>query len=221
MTSDYAPVTAAIVQELQGRLSADAGHRSRYEVTLGMDTRNNLHEMSVLRYEHGTATRTKIEARYEPLPALLSIEAAIERAVQAAETKVAELEAARPDCLVPSHGRVMSDPPRAIAALVRRLEQCYDKYVAISALRHYFPKMFADYAGRKAEVAAVTAAAMRGEIDWPESLRRRVAALAGLLYAILLPVCGLATVAAGLATSGWQAAKDLARGRRTSHETRT
>lgn len=38
----------------------------------------------------------------------------------------------------------------------------------------------ADFAGRKPEVAAVTAAAMRGEIDWPESLRRRVAALAGL-----------------------------------------
>ena len=38
----------------------------------------------------------------------------------------------------------------------------------------------ADFAGRKAEVAAVTAAAMRGEIDWPESLKRRVAALSGL-----------------------------------------
>jgi len=38
----------------------------------------------------------------------------------------------------------------------------------------------ADFAGRKQEVAAVTASAMRGEIDWPESLRRRVAALAGL-----------------------------------------
>ena len=38
----------------------------------------------------------------------------------------------------------------------------------------------ADFAGRKAEVAAVTASAMRGEIDWPESLRRRVAALQGL-----------------------------------------
>jgi phosphoserine phosphatase len=38
----------------------------------------------------------------------------------------------------------------------------------------------ADYAGRKAEVAAVTASAMRGEIDWPESLRQRVRALAGL-----------------------------------------
>ena len=38
----------------------------------------------------------------------------------------------------------------------------------------------ADFAGRKAEVAAVTAAAMRGEIDWPESLRQRVAALKDL-----------------------------------------
>ena len=38
----------------------------------------------------------------------------------------------------------------------------------------------ADFAGRKAQVAAVTAAAMRGEIDWPESLRQRVAQLRGL-----------------------------------------
>ena len=43
----------------------------------------------------------------------------------------------------------------------------------------------ADFAGRKAEVAAVTAAAMRGEIDWPESLRRRVAALTALDAAAL------------------------------------
>ena len=38
----------------------------------------------------------------------------------------------------------------------------------------------ADFARRKAEVAAVTASAMRGEIDWPESLRRRVAMLKDL-----------------------------------------
>jgi len=38
----------------------------------------------------------------------------------------------------------------------------------------------ADFAGRKAEVAAVTASAMRGEIDWPESLRQRVSHLKGL-----------------------------------------
>jgi phosphoserine phosphatase len=38
----------------------------------------------------------------------------------------------------------------------------------------------ADMQGIKAEVAAVTASAMRGEIDFRESLRRRVALLAGL-----------------------------------------
>jgi phosphoserine phosphatase len=48
----------------------------------------------------------------------------------------------------------------------------------------------ADFAGRKAEVAAVTASAMRGEIDWPESLKRRVAALAGLPESVLERVYG-------------------------------
>ena len=38
----------------------------------------------------------------------------------------------------------------------------------------------ADFVGLKAEVAAVTDSAMRGEIDWPESLRQRVALLKGL-----------------------------------------
>jgi len=37
-----------------------------------------------------------------------------------------------------------------------------------------------DLAGKKVEIAAVTAQAMRGEIEYRESLRRRVAALAGL-----------------------------------------
>jgi phosphoserine phosphatase len=44
----------------------------------------------------------------------------------------------------------------------------------------------ADYVGRKAEVAAITEAAMRGEIaDYDESLRRRVALLAGLPESVL------------------------------------
>ena len=38
----------------------------------------------------------------------------------------------------------------------------------------------ADHVGKKAEVAEVTECAMRGEIDWPQSLRQRVALLAGL-----------------------------------------
>jgi len=44
----------------------------------------------------------------------------------------------------------------------------------------------ADFAGRKAEVAAITEAAMRGEIaDYKDSLRRRVALLAGVPEPVL------------------------------------
>jgi len=47
----------------------------------------------------------------------------------------------------------------------------------------------ADYIGRKAEVAAITEAAMRGEItDYDESLRRRVALLEGLPQSTLQQV---------------------------------
>jgi phosphoserine phosphatase len=45
-----------------------------------------------------------------------------------------------------------------------------------------------DLAGRKPEIAALTASAMRGEIDYPESLRRRVALLKGLEEKALLRV---------------------------------
>jgi len=48
----------------------------------------------------------------------------------------------------------------------------------------------ADFAGRKAEVSAVTEAAMRGEIDYRESLRRRLALLAGLDARVLALVFG-------------------------------
>jgi phosphoserine phosphatase len=45
-----------------------------------------------------------------------------------------------------------------------------------------------DLAGKKAEIAAITAQAMRGELDFPVSLRRRVGALAGLKEESLLQV---------------------------------
>jgi phosphoserine phosphatase len=46
-----------------------------------------------------------------------------------------------------------------------------------------------DMLGIKDRVAAITAAAMRGEIDYPESLRRRVALLAGLEEQALEHIC--------------------------------
>jgi phosphoserine phosphatase len=46
----------------------------------------------------------------------------------------------------------------------------------------------ADFAGVKSEVSAITAAAMRGELDFQESLRRRVACLEGLSTNVLTEV---------------------------------
>ena len=51
--------------------------------------------------------------------------------------------------LIPAHGQIMTHAAQAIDALVERLNLCYDRYVAISALRHYFPKLFTAYAERK------------------------------------------------------------------------
>ncbi|KAB2925318.1 MAG: phosphoserine phosphatase SerB [Dechloromonas sp.] len=48
----------------------------------------------------------------------------------------------------------------------------------------------ADFAGKKVEVSAVTESAMRGEIDYRESLRRRLALLAGLDARVLARVFG-------------------------------
>jgi phosphoserine phosphatase len=43
----------------------------------------------------------------------------------------------------------------------------------------------ADYAGIKPQIAAITEAAMRGELDFEAALRQRVAALAGLPVAVV------------------------------------
>ncbi len=58
------------------------------------------------------------------------------------------IKASGADTLVPSHGNVMNDPAGAIDKLLAQLEKCYDRYVGISALRHYFPQLFEDFNGR-------------------------------------------------------------------------
>ena len=58
-----------------------------------------------------------------------------------------KIRRASPTALVPTHGVVMDNPDRAIDSLLQQLAHCYDKYVAISALRHYFPKLFAEFEG--------------------------------------------------------------------------
>ena len=58
----------------------------------------------------------------------------------------------RPKMLAPSHGKLMNEPARAIDTLARRFQTCYENYVGISALRHYFPRLFTDYEGRPGQM---------------------------------------------------------------------
>ncbi len=58
----------------------------------------------------------------------------------------------QPDLLVPSHGVLMDDPAGAADALSAALEQAYENYVSISALRYYFPGLFTDYEGRPGQM---------------------------------------------------------------------
>ncbi len=55
---------------------------------------------------------------------------------------------ASPTALIPTHGTIMNNPDDAIGKLLDQLDYCYDKYVSISALRHYFPKMFTKFEER-------------------------------------------------------------------------
>jgi phosphoserine phosphatase len=61
-------------------------------------------------------------------------------------------------------------------------------------------EMIAAHAGREPEVAAVTARAMRGELDFAESLHERVAHLAGLPAAVLDDVRGSVRLTPGART---------------------
>ena len=52
-----------------------------------------------------------------------------------------------PNAIIPTHGVIINKPDEAITKLFDRLNDCYDKYVSISALRHYFPKLFEEFDG--------------------------------------------------------------------------
>jgi glyoxylase-like metal-dependent hydrolase (beta-lactamase superfamily II) len=58
------------------------------------------------------------------------------------------IKAVGADVFVPSHGNIMNEPAAAVDKLLAQLEKCYDRYVAISALRHYFPQLFEEFEGR-------------------------------------------------------------------------
>ena len=62
------------------------------------------------------------------------------------------IEQLRPAAIVPSHGPLIDDPARAVRLLIERLDNCYENYVSISALRHYFPQLFLEFADRPGQM---------------------------------------------------------------------
>jgi len=73
----------------------------------------------------------------------------------------------------------------APAGLARRGRRLVVMDVDSTLIQDEVIDLLARRAGREAEVAEVTAASMRGDVDFAESLRRRVATLAGLPVSVL------------------------------------
>ncbi|MHB8969858.1 MAG: MBL fold metallo-hydrolase [Pirellulaceae bacterium] len=65
---------------------------------------------------------------------------------------LAKIKELQPGLLVPSHGTPMHNPPSAVDALLAALDSCYENYVSISALRHYFPRLFTEYEGKPGQM---------------------------------------------------------------------
>jgi phosphoserine phosphatase len=84
--------------------------------------------------------------------------------------------------------------------LVRRTKRLVVMDVDSTLIQGEVIEMLAEHAGRRAEVAAVTERAMRGELDFADSLRERVAALAGLPDSVLDDVYGAIELAPGART---------------------
>ena len=96
----------------------------------------------------------------------------------------AELDSLRRELAMVSHVHGV-DIAVAAAGLARRGRRLVVMDVDSTLIQDEVIELLAEHAGRGAEVAAVTERAMRGELDFAESLRERVAALAGLPESVL------------------------------------
>jgi phosphoserine phosphatase len=86
------------------------------------------------------------------------------------------------------------------AGLHRRAKRLVVLDVDSTLIQGEVIQMLAAHAGREAEVAEITRAAMSGELDFEESLRRRTALLAGLPEAVLGEVRSSVRLAPGART---------------------
>lgn len=114
----------------------------------------------------------------------------------------------RPDpVLLPEAAAVAVVPADAASATRKMLVMDVDS----TLIRQEVIELLAAYAGREEEVTAVTEAAMRGEVDFAQSLHQRVQALAGLeedvidkVAAAIEPQRGAREVITAFRDAGWE-----------------
>lgn len=53
------------------------------------------------------------------------------------------------DMLIPAHGKPIHEVSQAVERCCERIERCYENYVSVQALRHYFPQMFTAWEGHE------------------------------------------------------------------------
>jgi phosphoserine phosphatase len=87
------------------------------------------------------------------------------------------------------------------AGLARRAKRLVVFDVDSTLVQGEVIEMLAARAGREAEVREITEAAMRGELDFTESLRQRAATLAGLPESVLADVAGELRLTSGARTT--------------------
>jgi phosphoserine phosphatase len=87
------------------------------------------------------------------------------------------------------------------AGLARRAKRLVVFDVDSTLVQGEVIEMLAAHAGREEEVREITEAAMRGELDFTESLRRRVLTLAGLPESVLAEVAGELKLTSGARTT--------------------
>jgi phosphoserine phosphatase len=97
--------------------------------------------------------------------------------------------------------RVRLDIAVERAGLTRRAKRLVVFDVDSTLVQGEVIEMLAAHAGREAEVREITEAAMRGELDFAESLRRRVSVLAGLPESVLDEVADGLTLTPGARTT--------------------
>jgi phosphoserine phosphatase len=178
---------ASIELALRDRLAAAAAElRVEIEVAVSADEQSSRADVPLHVTVLGHPLRPAAIARIAG--AIAAADANIDRIERLADQPVTcielEVSGAEPDLLRARLNHEAADAGVDVAVqrsgLYRRAKRLVVMDVDSTLVRGEVIEMLAEHAGCAAQVASITEAAMRGELDFEESLRRRVALLAGL-----------------------------------------